>query len=152
MIMREMGTWVCSFHLWLVTSCIPHICRKYHKWDMWRKICHVEKFQIYMRDRCGEIWNSIHKWRNFKFILMTDVEKFEISLHLACVWCGECLYMCTGTFKWRKSNQRFHMLRKNDKYQVWRGGGEVCVTKSQVFQATALKKINRTKSQLLSIF
>ena len=25
---------------------IPDICHKYHKLDMWRKICHVEKFQI----------------------------------------------------------------------------------------------------------
>ena len=33
----------------------PDICHKYHKLDMWRKICHVEKFQIYMHDRCGEI-------------------------------------------------------------------------------------------------
>ena len=41
---------------------IPHICHKYHKWDMWRKMCHVEKFQIYMHDRCGEIWN-FSTWR-----------------------------------------------------------------------------------------
>ena len=34
---------------------IPDICHKYHKLDMWRKICHVEKFQIYMHDKCGEI-------------------------------------------------------------------------------------------------
>ena len=36
---------------------IPDICHKYHKLDMWRKIFHVEKFQIYMHDRCGKIWN-----------------------------------------------------------------------------------------------
>ena len=36
---------------------IPDIGHKYHKWDMWRKICHVEKFQIYTHDRCGKIWN-----------------------------------------------------------------------------------------------
>ena len=27
---------------------IPDICPKYHKWNMWRKICHVEKFQNYI--------------------------------------------------------------------------------------------------------
>ena len=32
---------------------------------------------------------------NFKFLHMTDVEKSEVSPHLACVWCGECLYICT---------------------------------------------------------
>ena len=31
---------------------IPDICHKYHKLNMWRKICHVEKFQICMHDRC----------------------------------------------------------------------------------------------------
>ena len=56
---------------------IPHICRKYHKWDMWRKICHVEKFQ--MHERCGKIWNfstcgvisnfsTCQMWRILKFL------------------------------------------------------------------------------------
>ena len=35
----------------------PHICHIYHIWYMWRKNCHVEKFQIFMHDRCVEIWN-----------------------------------------------------------------------------------------------
>ena len=94
---------------------IPDICHKYHKLDMRRKICHVEKFQIYMHDRCGEIWNFstfgvisnfstwqmwrnltfLHMLSNFKFLHMTDVEKSEVSPHLACVWCGECLNICT---------------------------------------------------------
>ena len=38
-----------------VQADIPDICHKYHKLDMWRKICHVEKFQIYMHDKCKEI-------------------------------------------------------------------------------------------------
>ena len=94
---------------------IPDICHKYHKLDMWRKICHVEKFQIYMHDRCGEIWNFstcrvisnfctwqmwrnltfLHMLSNFKFLHMADVEEFEVSPHLACVWCGECLFIYT---------------------------------------------------------
>ena len=30
-------------------------CYLYHLPDMWRKICHVEKFQISLRDKGGEI-------------------------------------------------------------------------------------------------
>ena len=80
---------------------------------MWRKICHVEKLQIYMHDRYGEIWNFFtcgvvsyfstwQMWRNltflhilsnFKFLHMIDVEISEVSPHLACVWCGEFLYI-----------------------------------------------------------
>ena len=36
---------------------IPHICHKVHKWEMWRQICHVEKFQISIHGRCREFWN-----------------------------------------------------------------------------------------------
>ena len=35
---------------------IPHICHIVHMWDMWRKICHVEKFQISIHGKWGEIW------------------------------------------------------------------------------------------------
>ena len=37
----------------------------------------------------------LHMWSNLKFLHMTDVEKSEVSPHLACVWCGECLYIYT---------------------------------------------------------
>ena len=51
---------------------------------------------------CGEIsdlyaremWRNLkflHMCSNFKLLQMTDVEKFEVSPQLACVWCGECL-------------------------------------------------------------
>ena len=95
---------------------------------MWRKICHVEKFQIYMHDRCGEIWNFstfgvisnfstwqmwrnltfLHMLSNFKFFHMTDVEKSEVSPHLASVWCEECLNIC----------ERYVLLLKNWFYAV----------------------------------
>ena len=107
---------------------ISDICHKYHKLDMWRKICHVEKFQIYMHDRCGEIWNFstfgvisnfstwqmrrnltfLHMLSNFKFFHMTDVEKSEVSPHLASVWCEECLNIC----------ERYALLLKNWFYAV----------------------------------
>ena len=48
-----------------------------YAWQMWRNL----KF--------------IHMWSNLKFLHMTDVEKSEVSPHLACVWCGECLYIYT---------------------------------------------------------
>ena len=74
-----------SFHLFIFSlfvfsvtrrSSIPDICHKYHKWDMWRKICHVEKFQFYIHDKCGEIWNFSTSvvWRNFRLLHMIDVE------------------------------------------------------------------------------
>ena len=43
------------------------------------------------------MWRNLkflHMWSNFKFYHMIDVEKSEISPHLACVWWGECLHMC----------------------------------------------------------
>ena len=55
---------------------------------------------------CGEISNlyAWQMWKNLTFLHllsnlknfhMTDVEKSEVSPHLACIWCGECLYICT---------------------------------------------------------
>ena len=32
---------------------IPHICHKVHMRDMWRKRCHVDKFQISIHGKCG---------------------------------------------------------------------------------------------------
>ena len=63
---------------------------------------HVEKFQISMHNRCGDIWN-FYMWSNFNFLHMQDVEKSkisphvewidveksDISFHLAFVWCGK---------------------------------------------------------------
>ena len=75
----------------------------------------MDKFQLAMHDNCGEIWQLstcgvflnfstwqmwsnmkfLHMWSNFIFLHMTDVEKSEISPHLACVWCRKCLHICT---------------------------------------------------------
>ena len=90
---------------------IFHITKKLdHTWYLspippiylWRKNCHVEKFQISMHDKCGDFWNFstcrvisnlstwqmwrnlnfLHMLSNFRFLLMTDVEKSEISPHV----------------------------------------------------------------------
>ena len=52
----------------------------------WRKICHVEKFQISIHLSWGEIWNfsPLIMWRQSRFLHITDVDKFEISLHMSC--------------------------------------------------------------------
>ena len=42
------------------TGIIPHICRKYHKLDLWRKICLVEKSQIYMHENVAKSEISPH--------------------------------------------------------------------------------------------
>ena len=65
---------------------IPDICHIVQMWDMWRKIFHVEKFQISIHGKCGYIWNAAHlscgdMRRNFKFLQNTDEEKSEI-LHI----------------------------------------------------------------------
>ena len=41
----------------LLLSSIPHICHLDHQYIGGEKIGHVEKFQISIHDRCGEIWN-----------------------------------------------------------------------------------------------
>ena len=33
-----------------IIMCRPHICHNYHKLYLWRKICHVEKFQISVKN------------------------------------------------------------------------------------------------------
>ena len=70
----------------MYTALIPDICHIVQMWDMWRKIFHVEKFQISIHGKCGYIWNAAHlscgdMRRNFKFLQNTDEEKFEI-LHI----------------------------------------------------------------------
>ena len=57
---------------------IPDICHRYHRLYMWRKICHVEKFQISLYD---------------KFLHMTDVVKSDIYPHLSCASCRECIHV-----------------------------------------------------------
>ena len=52
-------------------SSIPDICRIFHILDMWRQICHVEKFQIYIPGS-GEqmsIHSGLHGFRNLQIIL-----------------------------------------------------------------------------------
>ena len=79
---------------------IPDICHKYHKLDMWRKICHVEKFQIYMHDRCGEIWNFSTTWCLFCYYLFMALQcksNFNRYIHVG-VPVGQ---------SWIKQNQIF---------------------------------------------
>ena len=124
---------------------IPDICRIFHILDMWRKICHVEKFQIYMHERCGEIWNfstcgvisnfsTWQMWRNLKFLHSWHV--YDVENVLKCVhvmlfcWkfgfvviyavCREiCFDVIYALLCGEKLNQRLRTWRKNDKYEVW---------------------------------
>ena len=66
-----------------------HICQKYHKLYLWRKICHVEKFQIPVKN-LSNLWSFIEIYA-----------VFDLNLY------GE-------KSVWRKS-----LWRKNDKYEVW---------------------------------
>ena len=71
-----------------IVPCRPHICHGYHGLYLWRKFCHVEKFQISVKN-LNDLWrfNEIHA-------------VFGLNLN------GE-------KSVWRKS-----LWRKNDKYEV----------------------------------
>ena len=45
------------------------IISNFSSWEMWRFL------------------RFIHMWRNFRFLHTVNVEKYEISPHVACVWC-----------------------------------------------------------------
>ena len=45
------------------------VISNFFTWEMWRFL------------------RFIHMWRNFRFLHTADVEKYEISPHVACVWC-----------------------------------------------------------------
>ena len=65
-----------------------HICQKYHKLYLWRKICHSEKFQISVKN-LNNLWSFIEIYAVF------------------------VLNLCGEKSVWRKS-----LWRKNDKYEV----------------------------------
>ena len=44
--------WLLSYHA------RAHICHEYHELYLWRKICHVEKFQIYVKN-LYKLWSFI---------------------------------------------------------------------------------------------
>ena len=69
--------------------CRPHICHRYHRLYLWRKICHVEKFQISVKN-LNNLWSFIEIYAVF------------------------VLNLCGEKSVWRKS-----LWRKNDKYEVW---------------------------------
>ena len=80
-------------------------CYLYHLPDMWRKICHVEKFQISLRDKYGEIW-YISTWGVFSNIA---IWKMWINLKFLHIW-----HICVM----RRMAPQLRGWRKNDKYQV----------------------------------
>ena len=79
--------------LCIYSLCKAHICHGYHGLYPWRKICHLEKFQISVK--------NLYNLRSFIDIYAVFVQNL----------CGE-------KFVWRKS-----VWRKNDKYEVWTGCG-----------------------------
>ena len=68
----------------------PHICHRYHRLYLWRKICHVEKFQISVKN-LNNLWSFIEIYAVFVLNL-----------------CGEKLSPKAKVYVWRK----------NDKYEV----------------------------------
>ena len=105
---------------------------------MWRKICHVEKFQIFIHDRCGDIWNlsTSVMWRYFRFPHITNVKKSEMwriqkllhmwrnfkFLHNTDVICDLCYFVANlfcrnlRAFVWRKIYPKIIYVEK--KWQI----------------------------------
>ena len=131
---------------------IPDICHKYHKWDMWRKICHVETFRIYMHDRCEEIWNfstcwvisiffTLQMWSNLKFLHIWHANNVEnvfkyVHIVLFCWKIGfaviyavlSWILLCRNlrTFVWRKIEPK--IMYVEEKWQIWGMGGGSTLT------------------------
>ena len=90
------------------------------------KICQVEKFQIFIHDRCGDIWNLstchleicqisqlLHMWRNFKF-LHTQHNYLQFTL-----FCRKSVLLRFTRFCVEKIEPKTEYVEKKDKYQVW---------------------------------
>ena len=73
----------------------PHTCHRYHRLYPWRKICHVEKFQISVKN-LNNLWSFIKIYAVF------------------------VLNLCGEKSVWRKS-----MWRKNDKYEMWANNAQI---------------------------
>ena len=56
----------------------PDICHEYHELYLWRKNCHVEKFQLSMYKNCGDIENfsTCEEIFNFPTIVIHGKLKF----------------------------------------------------------------------------
>ena len=75
-------------------SSIPDICHIVQMWDVWRKICHVEKFQISLHVEKHEITPNLSYgvsdlypwtiWRSLTILHICHVETFQIYLHIRC--------------------------------------------------------------------
>ena len=103
------------------------VISNFSTWQMWRFL------------------RFIHMWRNFRFLHTADVEKYEISPHVACVWCKNvntnakfklfcykiscfaiyailsrnCCAVIYALLCGEKFIKKLHLCRKNDKYEVW---------------------------------
>ena len=102
------------------------VISNFSTWQMWRFL------------------RFIHMWRNFRFLHTVDVEKYEISPYVACVWCknvntytkfklfcqkknhffcnlrnfvAKLLCLVLRTFVWRKIYPKIALLEK--KWQIW---------------------------------
>ena len=106
------------------TVSIPHICHLDHLYIGGEKIGHVEKFQISIHNRCGEIrnfarfggiskFNTWQMWRNLKSTLFLLWNLFCGNLR----YFSRNLFCCKlRAFAWKKIEQ--NRWRKNDKYEV----------------------------------
>ena len=71
--------------------------------SMEKKSCLVEKFSYFYTSVMGRNLEFLHMWFNFKFLHMTDVEKFKISFFV-CSFYGILLHFtlfCSKKLFWR---------------------------------------------------
>ena len=57
----------------------PHICHRYHRLYPWRKICHVEKCQIYVKN-LNNLWSFIEIYAVFVLNLCGEKSVWKKSV------------------------------------------------------------------------
>ena len=91
------GIWICSPNNPIFVHggsrrCIPHICHIVHMWDMWRKICHVEKFQISIHGK----WEDGRSWASGNLLNKTRITQ-SCSRHMQL---NQLVLQCWGSQRW----------------------------------------------------
>ena len=93
-------------HFWWRVTYLSHISHMRYV----EKICHVEKFYIYMHDRCGGIWNfsacavRLRMWRKSK--------KYQVCWLLTCWGSSGFTHHLSFTFNWPAAYKWTLVLRR----------------------------------------
>ena len=86
-----------------MVNAIPDICHKHETWD----ICHYEKFQMSLHDKCGEMlhFSTSGMLGYLRFPHMTDGEISNFSRTLFTLFCSNL-----RAFGWRKIEPKIEYI------------------------------------------